>query len=95
MQSVPFESIVCPTDFSDCSTNALRWAVWPVALFLAAFGGVMGVILLVSFLSQVLRYPGPNSCPEILWGCVISSIIATAGVQLLIVRQLEKAAARD
>ena len=26
--SVPFDSIVCPTDFSDCSTNALLWAVW-------------------------------------------------------------------
>lgn len=28
MLPVPFESIVCPTDFSDCSANALRWAVW-------------------------------------------------------------------
>lgn len=28
MLSVPFDSIVCPTDFSECSANALRWAVW-------------------------------------------------------------------
>ena len=28
MLAVPFDSIVCPTDFSDCSANALRWAVW-------------------------------------------------------------------
>jgi nucleotide-binding universal stress UspA family protein len=24
----PFQSIVCPIDFSDCSANALRWAAW-------------------------------------------------------------------
>ena len=31
MLSVPFDSVVCPTDFSDCATNALRWAVWLAA----------------------------------------------------------------
>lgn len=24
----PFESVVCPIDFSECSANALRWAAW-------------------------------------------------------------------
>jgi universal stress protein A len=24
----PFDTIVCPIDFSDCSANALRWAAW-------------------------------------------------------------------
>lgn len=24
----PFDSVVCPIDFSDCSANALRWAAW-------------------------------------------------------------------
>lgn len=28
MISPPFDAIVCPIDFSDCSANALRWAVW-------------------------------------------------------------------
>jgi len=28
MQSVFFDSILCPTDFSACSGNALRWAIW-------------------------------------------------------------------
>ncbi len=31
MLPVPFDSIVCPTDFSECSANALRWAVWLAA----------------------------------------------------------------
>lgn len=31
MLPAPFESIVCPTDFSACSANALRWAVWLAA----------------------------------------------------------------
>jgi len=28
MISPPFESVVCPIDFSECSANALRWAAW-------------------------------------------------------------------
>ncbi|MBI4893126.1 MAG: universal stress protein [Acidobacteria bacterium] len=28
MISPPFESVVCPIDFSDCSANALKWAAW-------------------------------------------------------------------
>jgi universal stress protein A len=24
----PFDTVVCPIDFSDCSANALRWAAW-------------------------------------------------------------------
>lgn len=28
MIPIPFESILCPIDFSDCSANALRWAAW-------------------------------------------------------------------
>jgi universal stress protein A len=26
--AAPFDSIVCPIDFSECSLNALKWAVW-------------------------------------------------------------------
>ncbi|MBI5086844.1 MAG: universal stress protein [Acidobacteria bacterium] len=28
MIAPPFDSIVCPIDFSVCSANALRWAAW-------------------------------------------------------------------
>ncbi len=28
MIPAPFDSIVCPIDFSDCSANALKWAAW-------------------------------------------------------------------
>jgi universal stress protein A len=28
MIAAPFESVVCPIDFSSCSANALRWAAW-------------------------------------------------------------------
>jgi len=28
MLTPPFDSIVCPIDFSECSANALAWAAW-------------------------------------------------------------------
>jgi len=28
MISPPFDTVVCPIDFSTCSANALRWAAW-------------------------------------------------------------------
>lgn len=31
MIAPPFDSVVCPIDFSDCSANALRWAGWLAA----------------------------------------------------------------
>lgn len=73
----------------------LRWAVWPVALFLATFCEVIGVILFVLILSDVLKYPGPNSCPGVLWTAVVLSIAAVPLAQSVIVRRLRRAAATD
>ncbi len=73
----------------------LRWAVWPVALFLAAFCEIVGVMLFVLILSDVLKYPGPDSCPEILWTAVVLSITAVPLSHWLIVRSLRRAAAMD
>jgi hypothetical protein len=73
----------------------LRWAVWPVALFLATFCEVIGVILFVLILSDVLKYPGPNSCPGVLWTGVVLSITAVPLAQYVIVRRLRHAAATD
>lgn len=73
----------------------LRWAVWPVALFLAAFCEIVGVMLFVLILSDVLKYPGPDSCPGVLWTAVVLSIAAVPLSQWVIVRSLRRAAAMD